>query len=267
MYFSSNIKFLRKRKGRTQDDVAHALGFKRSTLSGYENRVAHPSISALVALSDFYNLAIDSLIKVDLQVLTESQLTQLENGFDVFVKGSRLRVLVSTVDSDNNENIELVPEKAKAGYATGYADPDFINELPVFQLPFLSKEKKYRTFQISGDSMLPIPDGVWVTGEFVQDWHSLKNGELYVVTTLDEGVVFKLVENNIEKDQNVILHSLNPLYEPYEIEVAAIKEIWKFVHFISAELPEVNSGGQGRLVQSVLDLKGEVDSIKSKMGL
>ncbi|NLN31049.1 MAG: helix-turn-helix transcriptional regulator, partial [Bacteroidales bacterium] len=33
MYFSSNIKFLRKRKGRTQEDVAAALNLKRSTLS------------------------------------------------------------------------------------------------------------------------------------------------------------------------------------------------------------------------------------------
>ena len=37
MFFRTNIKFLRKRTGRTQDDVSAALGMKRSTLSGYEN--------------------------------------------------------------------------------------------------------------------------------------------------------------------------------------------------------------------------------------
>ena len=45
------------------------------------------------------------------------------------------------------------------GYTRGFADPEFVKVLPVFQLPFLSRDKKYRTFQISGDSMLPIPDG------------------------------------------------------------------------------------------------------------
>src|SRR5665811_594905 len=35
-----NIKLLRKRRGRTQDDIAFALNMKRSTLSGYENGVA-----------------------------------------------------------------------------------------------------------------------------------------------------------------------------------------------------------------------------------
>ena len=40
MYFSSNIKLLRKRLGRTQDDIAFSLGMKRPTLSGYENGIA-----------------------------------------------------------------------------------------------------------------------------------------------------------------------------------------------------------------------------------
>ncbi len=48
MSFNSNIKFLRKRKGRTQDDVAFALDMKRSTLSGYENEVAKPSVEVLL---------------------------------------------------------------------------------------------------------------------------------------------------------------------------------------------------------------------------
>ncbi len=93
--------------------------------------------------------------------------------------------------------IELVPEKAKAGYATGYADPEYIGELPVFTLPFLSEKKKYRTFQLKGDSMLPIPDGSWVTGEYLQDWMGIISGKAYVVFTLDDGIVFKVVENNI----------------------------------------------------------------------
>ena len=49
MYFASNIKFLRKRRGRTQDDVAFALNLKRSTLSGYENGVAQPGIEILIS--------------------------------------------------------------------------------------------------------------------------------------------------------------------------------------------------------------------------
>jgi transcriptional regulator with XRE-family HTH domain len=245
MYFNSNIKLMRKRRGRTQDEAAFALNMKRSTLSGYENGVAQPGIQQLIVYSEYFGISVDTLIKVDLSKLRESELRQLESGFDVFVKGSKLRILTTTVDSANNENIELVPEKAKAGYTRGFADPEFVRELPVFQLPFLSPERKYRTFQISGDSMLPIPDSAWVTGEFVQDWNTLKNGEACVVLTLDEGIVFKIIENHIAKEGKLRLISLNSAYEPYELAVVEIREIWRFIHYISEELPsgEVSSAG------------------------
>ena len=72
MFFSSNIKFLRKRRGRTQDDIAVALNMKRSTLSGYENNIAQPGFEALIAFSRYYNVAIDTLIRVDLAKIPES---------------------------------------------------------------------------------------------------------------------------------------------------------------------------------------------------
>ncbi len=157
MYFNTNIKFLRKHRGRTQDDIAFALQMKRSTLSGYENGVSEPNLEALVAFSKYFGIAIDTLVKVDLSSISPLQLSQLERGYDVHLKGSNLRVLATTVNADNNENIELVNEKAKAGYATGFADPEYIKVLPTFTMPFLSHDRKYRTFQISGDSMLHRP--------------------------------------------------------------------------------------------------------------
>ena len=146
MYFSSNIKLLRKHRGRTQDDVAFALGMKRSTYSGYENEIAEPGLDALVSFSKYFGIAIDTLVKIDLSTMTESQLSQLERGYDVHLKGSNLRVLATTINQDNNENIELVTEKAKAGYTSGFADPEYIKILPTFSMPFLSRERKYRTF-------------------------------------------------------------------------------------------------------------------------
>lgn len=266
MNFSSNIKLLRKRRGRTQDDVAFALDMKRSTLSGYENEVAQANINVLIAFSNYYNIAIDTLIKVNLSELSESQISQVERGYDVFIKGSNLRVLSSTVNNDNEENIELVNQKASAGYTTGFADPEFIRVLPTFNLPFLSKEKKYRTFQITGDSMLPIPDRSFVTGEFVQNWNHLKNNLPYIVLTLDDGIVFKIVENKIKDNGNLKLHSLNPLYEPYEIDVKGIREIWKFVNYISSDMPEPNLP-KDNLVETVKNLQKEVKAIQMKMNL
>ncbi len=265
MYFASNIKFLRKRRGRTQDDVAVALNLKRSTLSGYENGVAQPGIDILISFSGYFNMSIDTFLKIDMTKLTESQLGELERGYDAYVKGSNLRILTTTVNSENRENIELVAEKAKAGYTTGYADPEYIGELPVFRLPFLSDKRKYRTFQLKGDSMLPIPDGSWVTGEFLQDWTNIVSGKAYVVFTLDDGIVFKILENNILKDGKLVLYSLNPLYEPYEVHVNEVKEIWRFVHYISSKLPEPVMP-EKQIFQSIAAMKNDLERIKAKLG-
>lgn len=261
MYFSKNIKLLRKRRGKTQDDLALALDMKRSTLSGYENQVAEPGLDALMKFAGYFGIAIDTLLKTDLSVLSDSQMYQLEHGQDVYISGSKLRVLATTVNNQNEENIELVPEKAKAGYASGFADPEFISELPVFTLPFLSKNTKYRTFQLNGDSMLPIPDKSWVTAEYVQDWREIRSGDAYIVLTLDEGIVFKIVENMVAEEGKLRLYSLNPIYEPYEVDIREVREIWKFVHYISNEIPDPVMPGD-ELVKTVSKLKYEVNLLK-----
>jgi transcriptional regulator with XRE-family HTH domain len=264
MYFSSNLKLLRKRKNKTQDDISFALKMKRSTYSGYENDVAEPGMDALMSIAKYYNIAIDTLLKVDLSKLTGTQLYQLEHGSDVYIRGGNLRILATTADQTNQENIELVPERAKAGYRTGYADPEFISELPKFQLPFLSPGKKYRTFQLKGDSMLPIPDGSWVTGEFVTDWTTLVSGQAYIIFTLDDGIMFKIVENLIRKEAKLTLYSLNPLYEPYDVPVKEVKEVWKFIHYISNEIPDPILPEE-KLLSTVAKLKSEVERIKSRI--
>ena len=264
MYFHSNIKLLRKRRNKTQDDLAVILGMKRSTLSGYENQVAEPGVEVLLTFSKYYNLAVDTLLKIDLQKLSESQLRQLENGDDVFLKGGNLRILASTVDNSNNDNIELVSERARAGYTSGFSDPEYISELPVFKLPFLSSSKKYRTFQLKGDSMLPIPDKAFVTGEFLVDWNEIITGEACIVLTLDDGIVFKIVENKIREEGILSLYSLNPIYEPFDVKISDIREIWKFVHYISEELPEPVLP-ENELVKTVASLKHEMHLIRNKV--
>ena len=262
--FASNIKLLRKRRGRTQDDVAFALDMKRSTLSGYENEVAQPGIDALLSFSKYYGISVDTLLKVDLSKLSQSELMQLERGYDVFISGSKIRILTTTVDNNNNENIEVVNQKASAGYRVGFADPEYIRILPTFQMPFLSRDRKYRTFQISGDSMLPIPDGSWVTGEFVQNWNLIRDGVPYIILTLDDGIMFKVVTNHLKQDAKLPLHSLNPLYEPYDIEIRDVREVWKFVHYISSQLPEPNLPRE-ELAATVATLKKDLEKLKKQV--
>src|SRR5690348_13438923 len=104
MTFNNNIKLLRQRRNRTQDVVAGELGISRSTLNSYENgSVVNPTLEALTGFSKYYKVSIDTLIKMDLSKLGEFQLSELERGNDIYVTGSKIRVLATTIDSNNKE--------------------------------------------------------------------------------------------------------------------------------------------------------------------
>ncbi|TNF32194.1 MAG: helix-turn-helix domain-containing protein [Bacteroidetes bacterium] len=235
MFFSTNLKFLRERKGISQTDLAHSLELSRTTLIGYEKGV-QPPFPKLIRIAEYFKISLDALIRYDLTKLSAFQLSEIERGMDVDITGQKLRVLITTSDRDGNENIEMVATKAQAGYANGYGDPEFMERLPKFRLPFLPKGKTYRCFQIKGDSMLPIPENAWVTGSFVQDWNHIKNGTPCVIVTKDDGVVFKLIYPNLREGRSFQLVSSNRIYEPYTIPAEDVLEIWQFETWNSFEV-------------------------------
>lgn len=226
MHFAQNLKFLRKRRQKSQVGLAAELQLTRTTLSGYEKNV-QPPFRVLIKIAEYFNISLDALIKYKLEVLSEFQLSQIENGFDVDVTGHKLRLLTISVDNQGKENIEMVPVKAQAGYTTSYGDLDFITELPKFKLPFLPEDKTYRTFQIQGDSMLPIKEGAWVTCSFVENWKHIKDGKACIVVTKDDGIVFKLIYNRLNSGKFLLVSS-NRNYSPYEVHISELVEIWQF---------------------------------------
>jgi transcriptional regulator with XRE-family HTH domain len=224
MFLSTNLKFLRERKGVSQTELAKTLELSRTTLIGYEKGVQPPFVK-LIRIAEHFKISLDALIRYDLTKLSAFQLSEIERGMDIDITGQKLRVLTTTTDKDGNENIEMVATKAQAGYANGYGDPEFVEKLPKFQLPFLPK-----------NSMLPIPENAWVTGSYIQDWSEIKNGTPCIIITKDDGVVFKLVYNNLEAEKSFQLVSSNRVFQPYSIKVEEVLEVWKFETWNSFEV-------------------------------
>lgn len=257
-----NLKFLRKRKKVSQEEIANSLGLTRSTYSGYENGVAEPNLENLVKFSAYFGISLDKLVTKDLSKLSDKELESLDGGIHQDLEGKKLRIIATTVDKDDNENIELVNEKARAGYTSGFSDPEFISVLPTFQLPFLKKDRKYRTFPIKGDSMPPVSDGSYVVAEYVENWNMVKDGYPYVVVTKDDGIVFKVLYNRLSDTQSFQLCSTNPLYEPYEVHANDIFEIWKFVNYIAFDMPTAGFS-ESELTKAILELQSEVKHLKN----
>lgn len=238
IFFKENLRFLRERKHYSQEALAGALGYSRAKIAALESgHTKSPQPEDYIALSAFFKVSIDSLLKVNLPRLSELQLRELEAGNDVFMRGSKIRVLAISIDKEDKENSEFVPVKAKAGYRNGYADPEYIAALPKFNIPGLPRHATYRTFPIIGDSMLPIPSDSLVTGKYVEDWKSLKPDTPCILILRGEAdFVFKMV--TISKDGTLLLCSLNKAFEPYTLDAEAVLEIWEFCMYHSKEFPE-----------------------------
>lgn len=228
---ASNLKFLRRKKGLTQQQFADQMKIKRSSVGAYEEDRAEPKYELLKKIADFYELTMDELAyeKID----EKWKPTPKSNA-------SNLRVLSITVDTQEKENIELVPVKASAGYLNGHADPEYISDLPKFSLPIF-QHGTYRAFEIKGDSMLPLPSGSFIIGEYVENWNDIKPGQTYVVVSLNDGVVYKRIGQKYKDERGLKLVSDNKEYDPYWVPSDEILEVWSAKGFLSTELPEPNA--------------------------
>ncbi|WP_224997502.1 LexA family transcriptional regulator [Cesiribacter sp. SM1] len=279
---STNIRTLRKQMGFTQEQFAERIGIKRSLLGAYEEGRADPRLNNLQNIATEFGVTVDMLLTRDLTRMSREDIQKLMkketgNGKE------KLKILSITVDQQNRENIELVPQKAAAGYLNGFADPEYLEELPRFQLPLLPQTGTYRAFEISGDSMLPLPSGTIIIGQYVESARDIREGKTYIFVTAKEGVVYKRAYKN-GKDNSLLMVSDNTAYAPFEVELADILEIWEAKAFISMQFPEPATAaiqstapGTGNLKSStkpdmsleklaglVLELQNEVIKLKEK---
>ncbi|RBL91203.1 XRE family transcriptional regulator [Chitinophaga flava] len=240
-FWAGNLRTLRIRKKISQQHLADLLGINRNKITAQESgKTRNPRLEDLVLISGFFRIDLDTFIKTDLQQATEEQLAALEAGNTIDLTGKHIRILPITVDNGNEENMEYVPAKAKAGYRSGFADPEFIAGLPKFTLPELPRGKTIRMFPISGDSMHPIPDGSHIIAQYLEDWSYLKDDTACVLVLKggEEDIIFKLVSNRIKQQGTLLLRSLNSNYDTFEIPINEVLEIWTFIGYLSKQLPE-----------------------------
>ncbi len=253
---NENIRALRKKLQLTQDEFAQKLGIKRSLVGAYEEGRAEPRAELLQKMATLFGLSMESLIGTDLtNTEPKAPLT--------FNRGKE--VLVVTVDEHQKENIEFVPIKASAGYLNGYADPEFVKELPRFNLPIL-RQGTYRAFEIKGDSMLPLMPGSIIVGEYVEKLNEIKSGKTYILVTQHEGVVYKRVFNYLDENGKLFLVSDNRQYAPYQVDGDEVMEAWSAKAYISVQFPDVESKPEvsvDQLASVVLDLQKEIFQLKS----
>jgi len=244
---NKNLKYLRKLRGWTQEEFAQKLRIKRSLLGAYEEERADPRIDVLEVVADMFKLTLDELLRKD---LTEHKGT--------YISKRRAQKLAA-----GRGDIPFVPVKAAAGYLSGFADPEFVDELNTFTLPMLTGGD-YRAFEIIGDSMMPTPSGSVIVGEKVENLEEVKTNNTYIIVSKTEGIVYKRIMKNNRQKNKYTLVSDNPSYQPYMVNAEDIVEVWQ-AQMIITKANVQQRWDVGQLANLVNNLQQQVTVLKKKI--
>ena len=171
------------------------------------------------------------------------------------------KVLAITVDKDGNDNLELVPIHAQAGYAVQHNEAVFVQDLPRYRVPGF-EHGKYRAFEVAGDSMEPtLNHRDIVLCSYVDNWRLLVPDDMYVVVTTQSVMLKRIRQRITDLDSEVLLHSDNVHRRPYPLDVADLTELWQVRGYLSTYLPSAPDVTIERLWEVIEALgfdKGEV---------
>ena len=250
--FSDNIKVLRSKKGVTQQVVADGCGLPRDRYVKYEGGINLPPPDFLLAVSRYFHISIDILLSVDLRKIPVDDLLKL---------GDNRILLPIVVDKNGNNFIEIVPHKARAGYLTGYSDPEFIENLQQVSLPFLGSGKM-RAFPIGGDSMPPHTDKSFIVGRYIENLGEIKKDKTYIIITLSEGITYKRL--NSKNADSITVEPDNIIYSPYDIKLSDVLEIWEYVAHIGQDdnKPTMESGSMDNLI---IQMSRDISQLKNRI--
>lgn len=244
------FKKIREEQGYTQQAFAELLGIKSSTADIERGKI---KITGQVVMKLLEEFGINPLWLYGKSFVQYVNLDQV----DVSPK-------VITVDSEGNDTILLVNQKAAAGYPHNVQDTEWVGSLPAFNIPLPQyRNATYRGFQVEGDSMLPnIRPNDWVLGRAVPSIMEASDSRIYIVV-LQDSVLVKKLQKIPSAPNRVRLISLNPEYLPIEVNVRDIQELWQVNSKLSFGLEEPSDSSLLRQLQQSMDeLKGQINSLK-----
>jgi len=204
---------------------AAEIDFKPQNLSDMKKGKRCVTIDLLSSAIEKYNLNADFIF-----LGRGSMIMSLED------KANQLKVLPIVTDHQGAERIVHVTVPAQAGYASESRNPEFISELPSYSLPdYRFKTGTYRSFDVKGESMEPtFYEDDRVICSFVEPtmWRtSLHNGNVYIIVTKDDILLKRVISRT---PPFLKLHSDNPEFQPYDVHMNDIQEIWHVKYKLSS---------------------------------
>ncbi|MEI3530640.1 MAG: helix-turn-helix domain-containing protein [Bacilli bacterium] len=112
IYLSSNLKFLRNVKGKTQQEVAKYCDKTNTAISNWEKGIREPDALDLAKLSNFFDIQIDDLMLKDLR---KAEMTDEEE--------------TKWYESLENQNVKIVFDKLHEKKNLTHEQAQYINKI------------------------------------------------------------------------------------------------------------------------------------------
>lgn len=134
--------------------------------------------------------------------------------------------------------VPLVPYEAMAGELGWYSDvfPDQLYEKRMVLVEPGTSAKDHVVFTVSGDSMEPKLEkgdeilAKLVPPEYYKDARlHIDRYNVWVVVTRSEGIIIKKIIRHDVANHTITLHSLNPLYADFDVDLADVAMIYHAV--------------------------------------
>lgn len=152
------------------------------------------------------------------------------------------------------QTIQWVKRSQGNEYLGNYQSTDFLNRLPVFQLPNLPSGH-YRAFEASEDFTFP---GALLVGSFVRNWYDIKDGTHYVLLVKNTGIISRKVYNQVKDKGILLLRSDDEKRNDLDIPIRDVLEVWEIKAFVSQTMPTPNPAYEN-LQKILISLRDELN--------
>lgn len=184
-FFSTNLKYLREKKGLSQNRLAEKIGVNQTTIARWEDDNRVPTIDNAIDVSNALDIPLEVLLGKDLR-FDNAEVVELE------------------------QNIVKIPVfgTIKAGIPIE-SQPDIIDYVDIPK-DWMIGEKNFFGLKISGDSMFPkyLEEDI-VIFEQCDDIEKYNNKDVAVMINNTESTFKKILVN----EQGIVLQPYNAAYD------------------------------------------------------
>ncbi len=252
-----NIRKIRTVKKLSQAAFAEIFHLARPSVGAYEEERSEPKLETVIQIANHFGISVDSLLTKELTI------NDLYN-FNVHL-GADIGIGIAKETKRESGTVSIksvfVPSDKQLEYIVHIHNRDFLSTLPKILVPG-QHSKDVRAFEMTTDDMHHNAHGLnlgdMVFGKKMGSPFRFSKNQLCIIVAKDK-IIIRRVE--VKKD-HLRLKADNENYEPLEIPMEDIIEMWQVIGYFS-----MKTDAPPRIPERILQLENNLEKLNSRVSL